>query len=142
MAENRYRGVAPGVGDNSRIRAAKILDRFGKGDMSWMESAMDFMDHALECDSGRPQVINISAGSTGTGQMGTDNTSRKLDDKVWTFKQSYIVCSGNNGVGNQTIWSPGVAKNALTIGNVLDHDYLLLETLTLAVTSALPAMGA
>ena len=32
--------------------------------------------------------------------------------------------AGNSGPGSQTIWSPGVAKNALTVGNVLDNGYL------------------
>jgi serine protease AprX len=89
-----------------------------------MESAMDFMSNASECGSPAPQVINISGGAAGFGQTGTDSTSRKLDDKVWTNRQAYVVCSGNSGPGSQTIWSPGVAKNALTVGNVFDNGYL------------------
>ena len=52
---------------------------------------------------------------------GTDAESRKLDGKVWDFRQAYIVCGGNTGQGAGTIWSPGVAKNALTVGNVQDN---------------------
>src|SRR5262249_2418593 len=91
----------------------------GQGSASWMESGMDFMA-ATRCNGGPPQVINISGGAAGTAQTGTDSTSRKLDDKVWTNRQAYVVCSGNSGPGAQTIWSPGVAKNALTVGNVQD----------------------
>ena len=32
-----------------------------------------------------------------------------------------MVCAGNDGPGHQTIGSPAVAKNALTVGNVFDN---------------------
>jgi Subtilase family/CARDB len=125
-ADSRYRGVATGIGSTeaNRIRAGKIWARDGKGPQSWMENAMDFMASASECGSPAPLVINISGGATGTGLTGTDSTSRKLDDKVWTNHQAYVVCGGNSGPGSQSIWTPGVAKNALTVGNVLDNGYL------------------
>src|SRR5215471_17458327 len=124
-ANIRYRGVAPDVGSTpNRIRTAKIFDHNGNGNMSWMESAMDWMSDASHCDSPAPRVINISGGSRGIGQTGTDSTSRKLDDKVWTNRQTYVVCGGNTGPGAQTIWTPGVAKNALTVGNVIDNGFL------------------
>ena len=56
-----------------------------------MESGMDWMADPSHCDSPAPQVINISGGFSGTGQTGTDSTSRKLDDKVWTNRQTYVV---------------------------------------------------
>src|SRR5262249_21416404 len=76
-ADSRYRGVATGVGSNSRIRAAKIWTAANTGNAAWTESAMDFMSNALECDSPAPLVINMSGGVTGTNQTGTDSTSRK-----------------------------------------------------------------
>ncbi len=33
--------------------------------------------------------------------------------------------AATTGPGSQTIWSPGVAKNALTVGNVIDNGYLV-----------------
>ena len=86
---------------------------------------MDFMANAHGVRVGpAPLVINMSGGAAGTNQTGTDSTSRKLDDKVWTNRQAYVVCRGNNGPGAGTVWSPGVAKNALTVGNVLDSGHL------------------
>ena len=125
-ADSRYRGVATGVGSTNRIRAAKIWTSAGTGNSAWTESAMDYMSNAEECDASGPAplVMNMSGGAAGTNQTGTDSTSRKLDDKVWTNRQAYVVCSGNNGPGAGTIWSPGVAKNALTVGNVLDNGHL------------------
>jgi hypothetical protein len=126
-ANSRYRGVATGVGSTSanRIRGGKIWTSAGTGTQSWMEDGMDFMASASECDSPAPLVINVSGGAAGTGEIGTDSTSRKLDDKVWTDRQAYVVCSGNDAdAASQTIWSPGVAKNALTVASVLDNGYL------------------
>ena len=123
-ADARYRGVATGLGSQNRIRAAKIWNSANSGQNAWLRDAMDYMDDATSCDAPRPQVINLSGGASGTGQRGTDAESRKLDSKVWEFRQAYVVCGGNTGPGNQTIWSPGVAKNALTVGNVQDNTYL------------------
>ena len=120
-AQARSRGVATGVGDRNRIRAGKIWDSNNSGQNSWLRNAMDFMDDETACGAPRPQVINLSGGATGTSMNGTDAESRKLDGKVWEFRQAYIVCGGNTGQGAGTIWSPGVAKNALTVGNVLDN---------------------
>ncbi len=123
-ADSRYRGVATGLGTQNRIRAAKIWPSVGSGQGAWMRGAMDYMGEATSCDAPRPQVINISGGASGTGQTGTDAELRKLDSKVWELRQTYVVCSGNSGPGSRTIWSPGVAKNALTVGNVQDNTYL------------------
>jgi len=60
----------------------------GKGLTSWTESAMDFLSEENDC-SPRPQVINFSGGASGTKLTGTDSTSRKLDTKVWDFRQLY-----------------------------------------------------
>lgn len=126
-ANARYRGVATGAAESSAtaIRAGKVWDSTGTGQSAWMESAMDFMDDAAACgDGARPLVINISGGTSGNNQVGTDSTSRKLDEKVWEFQQLYVACGGNSGPNAGTIWSPGVAKNALAVGNALDNGFL------------------
>ena len=97
-ANSRYRGVATGVGSTNRIRAAKILNSAGTGNSAWTESGMDFMD-APDCGSPAPLVINMSGGTPGTNLTGTDSTSRKLDEKVWTFRQAYVIAAGNAGRG-------------------------------------------
>ena len=122
-ARARFRGVATGVGSaaNVRIRAGKIWGSASSGTQSQMLNGMDYMDDGADCDSGRPQVVNISGGARGTNQTGTDAESRRLDQMVWDARQTWVICSGNTGSGAGTIWSPGVAKNALTVGNVLDN---------------------
>ena len=83
------------------------------------------MDDETDCNSTspRPMVINYSGGANGTNLVGTDTRSRKVDSKVWTYKQVYVIAAGNSGPNAGTINSPGVAKNALTIGNVRDFGY-------------------
>jgi hypothetical protein len=122
-ANPRYPGVATGLGSIDRIRVAKIWGDDGQGTESWWLTSMDFMAELSACGSVRPEVVNISGGEHGTGQTGTDSLSRKLDEKVWTYGQAYVVCSGNEGPLGQSIRRPGVAKNALTVGQVYDWGY-------------------
>jgi hypothetical protein len=128
-AQARFRGVAPAVGDRERIRVGKIWGSNGRGQNAWLRDGIDYMALATDCGAGRPALVNISGGASGTGQTGTDAESRKLDEQVWATRQAYVVCSGNNGPGAQTIWSPGVAKNALTVGNVGDAGNLTVGEL-------------
>jgi subtilisin family serine protease len=118
----RFRGVATGVGGagNVRIRTAKIWNSGGTGTQAWELDGQNFMDDATACGSGRPQVVSVSGGAAGAMQVGTDARSRGLDQIVWDTRQTWVVCSGNSGPGAGTIWSTGVAKNALTVGNALD----------------------
>jgi hypothetical protein len=138
-ANPRYRGVATGVGSIDRIRVAKIWNTQGQGTESTMADGMDFMSQLAACNSVRPEVINISGGHHGTAQTGTDSLSRKLDEKVWTYGQAYVVCSGNEGPLTRSIRRPGVAKNALTVGNVFDWGYPQVGDL--AQTSSLGPTG-
>jgi subtilase family protein len=119
-AKARFRGAATAIGAGERIRVGKIWKSTNTGQNSWLRDAIDYMADATSCGAPRPLVINLSGGASGSGQTGTDSESRKLDARVWETRQAYVVCSGNSGSSAQTIWSPGVAKNALTIGNVQD----------------------
>lgn len=129
-ADPRYRGVATRVGTTEEIRAAKVLKKDNKGLLVWAESAMDFMSGFDLCQSAPPLVINMSLGSDGIGFTGTDSTSRKLDDKVFSHGQLYVVAAGNEGPTAQSIDIPAVAKNALTVGNVYDRQYLSVGDVT------------
>jgi len=128
----RFKGVAPGVGSYEQIRAAKVTKANSEGTSAWAESAMDFMSSFSECTSAPPEVINISAGVPfdGTPYTGTDSLSRKLDDKVWTYGQAYVVSAGNKGPNPSTLGRPAVAKNALTVGNVFDRQYFGVGEIT------------
>lgn len=119
-AEPRFRGVAPALGAAEPIRVGKIWGAVDGGTGAWMRDAIDFMAIPSMCDAPRPDLVNISGGGAGIALTGTDSESRKLDAQVWATRQAYIVAAGNEGPGAQTIGAPGVAKNALTVGSVLD----------------------
>jgi hypothetical protein len=121
-ANASFRGAATGVGSSAttRIRAAKIWDSTNSGTQTAALNGYDYMETANDCGSARPRVVNLSGGMTGTNLVGTDARSRKLDQIVWDRRQTWVACSGNSGAGAGTIWAPGVAKNALAVGNVLD----------------------
>ncbi|MEM9990446.1 MAG: S8 family serine peptidase [Bacteroidota bacterium] len=121
----QYRGVAPGLGHSrsTQIRAARVFDGEGSGNTLWSRQAMDYMDDASSCSSGRPHIVNFSGGKRATNSVGTDASSRKLDNKVWAFNQTYVMAAGNEGSGLGTINQPASAKNALTVGNVWDDIY-------------------
>jgi hypothetical protein len=57
------------------------------------------------------------------GGNGTGSLSRKLDAKTWDHRQLYVISAGNSGSGSSTVASPGDAKNALTVGNVLKEGF-------------------
>lgn len=128
----RYKGVAPGVGSYEQIRAAKVTKADRKGLSSWAEAAMDFMASFADCNSAPPEVINMSNGVPfeGTSFPGTDSLSRKLDDKVWQYGQTYVVSAGNEGPTPGSLGRPAVAKNALTVGSVFDRIYYAVGDVT------------
>jgi subtilisin family serine protease len=129
-ANSRYRGMAPSVGllGGGGIRAAKIFKKDDNdpdgaaGNINWSTAAMDWMTLAQdECGFPMPWVVNYSGGGDGNYLTGTDDESRRLDLHVFNHRQLYVVAAGNRGShGSGTIGRPGVAKNALTVGSVLD----------------------
>ena len=123
--DRRYRGVAPGLADGAgadgTFKTAKIWDRNMVGSAASMELAMNWMALQNECSQPTPLLVNVSGGFKGKSLTGTDSTSRKLDYTVWNDHQLYVVAAGNEGSDAQTVESPGVAKNALTVGAVLDY---------------------
>lgn len=122
---SRYRGVSTGIGNSGdhRVRAAKVFDSANRFSSSWVSDGFDYMDDSSSCDSPRPQVINFSGGTDAVGEAGTGSLSRKLDAKTWDYRQLYVISAGNSGSGASTIPSPGDAKDALTVGNVLKQGY-------------------
>ncbi len=120
---SRNRGVATGIGNSGsrRIRAGKVFNSSNRFNSSWVRDGFDYMDDASRCDNPRPQVINFSGSTDSVGGSGSGSLSRKLDAKTWDHRQLYVISSGNSGSGASTVGSPGDAKNALTVGNVLDE---------------------
>ncbi|MEZ5988594.1 MAG: S8 family serine peptidase [Planctomycetota bacterium] len=125
VAQPRYRGGSPGLGRlaTSRYFIGRFLNdsNNGTGSVSTLYAALsaDYTDGANNV-SKKPRVINNSWGSSPSTTLwsGTESGARTIDAYVYTYDQLHVFCSGNSGVGT---WSPGTAKNVLTVGSVDDH---------------------
>jgi hypothetical protein len=130
-ANPRFTGAAPGVGEaasGGSVRVAKIWAANDDGTIEssteWLESAIDWMVTPLVCgDQLAPLVINHSGTIPGSPSTGTDSTSRKIDYRTYINRQLYVISSGNIGPKSGTVRAPGVAKNALSVGNVIDQSH-------------------
>ena len=131
---DELRGVAPGAGtlSHAELFLAKVFDASGNSGDGVVEQAMDFMNNGTGCVSSRPQVINFSGGTPMVDGVGTDALSRKLDALVFAGRQTYVVSSGNDGPFLGGISSPGLAKNALTVGAVEDSGFQIVGDLALS----------
>lgn len=143
-ANEGYRGVAPFMGGtpSNRIRLVRFFDDLGNawGPLSLLYSIMegDYDDGSGNV-SAAPVAINCSWGTEVTtgAFLGTETDARTLDDEVWNFQQLYVFSAGNQGSATGTVGLPAVAKNAFTVGNVLDsYDGLLGDAGTLYTTSS------
>jgi len=124
-ANRQLRGVATGLGGSgsTRIRVGKIWPNIGSANASWYLDGMNFMAWNSACGSAKPKVINMSGGRSVSNPNGTDARSRKLDAKSFDDKQAYVIATGNEGSGAQSLRTPATAKNAISVGNVVDTGF-------------------
>jgi len=117
-----FRGVAPDVGssDSAPVRASKIWNALGQATNAGTIDGYRFMRATDRCKGALPHVVNLSGGTKGAW-AGTDEHSREADLNVWLAQQTWVVCAGNSGPTDGSIWTPGAAKNVLTVGNVRDY---------------------
>lgn len=106
----QHRGVAPGLS----VVSAKISCSDGA---SFDSDALAAVSAALEVTPAT--IINNSNGGPAAG--GDDAYSRRIDELVDTFNLVWVNSAGNSGPGPRTIRSPGIAYNAITVGNMNDR---------------------
>ncbi len=103
-SQGRIKGVAP----RAEIMGAKVLRNDGGGKMSTVIAALEW---AL--DEGA-QIANLSLGSR-TLSDGTDATSVACNEAV-AAGLIVVVAAGNEGPDSNTLNSPGVARDVITVG--------------------------
>lgn len=112
----RLKGVAPGV---TGVFAVKVLNNYGSSEGT---SILDGLAYVSQV-SGSIDVANCSFGAGGIHLAGTDLLSLAVDATVQD-DVAVVVAAGNDyltyGRIDGVINTPGVAKNALTVGAVLD----------------------
>ena len=128
----QFTGVAPGVGSSPtlRVRNVKLLSDTCSSNtaLSTVFSNMrsDFTDVSGNV-SPKPHVVTNSYGSApaaGVPWIGSETNPRTIDAEVWDNEQLYVFGAGNFAVsvGANSIGSNASAKNALTVGSVLDYE--------------------
>ncbi|MFD9133214.1 S8 family serine peptidase [Streptomyces bottropensis] len=108
MSGGRHKGVAPDV----KLLDVKVLADDNRGDISKIVAGMQWA-----VDQGA-RIVNMSLGSPDTpGVDPMEAAIARLSDRAL-----FVVAAGNAGDGPGTIWSPGSAPAALTVGAVDKQD--------------------
>lgn len=109
-ANGSLKGVAP----DALLMAYKVLDRSGSGSdsdvIAGIEMAMDPDGDPLTDDGA--DIISMSLGGWGDPD---DPLSQAVDSAV-NYGTVVVVAAGNSGPSSQTIFSPGTARKAITVG--------------------------
>ena len=121
---SRYRGVAAGMfntgNSNPDFTVAQVFSSSGSSVGNSVLQGFEYMNGQAVANRIR-QVFNFSGGGAGTNLVGTDTNSRKVDE-IFANNVLPVIAAGNSGSGAGTVASPGVAKGALTVGNIYDND--------------------
>lgn len=116
-----YKGVAT----NARILNGKVLNDYGSGQLSWL---IDAIDWAMDPD-GNPltddgaDIISLSLGATYSGSPEALLSSPEVLKVEEAVSRGIVVviASGNCGQGCNGfvgVTTPGIARNAITVGAV------------------------
>jgi serine protease AprX len=105
-----YGGVARGAS----LIGAKVLSSSGSGSDANVVAAIDWCAQRADV-----RVISMSLG--GPGGDGKDAASQASDAAVLNQGKVVVVAAGNDGDGEQTIASPGVSTQAITVGAASDQ---------------------
>lgn len=130
-AQFRYRGFASGFRE-SNLEPYDLLH--SKVFRSNNRSEGNSVGEGLEDMRGRGNsnikrhLFNFSGGAAGTNLPGTDALSRTVD---LAFGEDIlpIIAAGNDGSNAGTVNLPGVAKGALTVGNIWDDGATTVDTM-------------
>ncbi|BCW96197.1 MAG: hypothetical protein KatS3mg018_1679 [Fimbriimonadales bacterium] len=130
-AQFRYRGFASGFRESS-LEAYDLLH--SKVFRSNNSSEGNSVGEGLEDMRGRGNndikrhLFNYSGGFAGTNLPGTDAQSRTVD---LAFGEDIlpVIAAGNEGPNAGTVRGPGVAKGALTVGNIWDDGETTVDTM-------------
>ncbi len=109
-AAGNYGGVARGAS----LIGAKVLNSAGSGSDANVVAAIDWCAQRADV-----QVISMSLGMPGGD--GSDAASQAANAATTTRGKVVVVAAGNDGDGEGTIASPGVATHAVTVGAASDY---------------------
>jgi aqualysin 1 len=109
-------GATYGVAKGVQLVAVKVLDASGRGSLSNMVGAVDFVAEQKSKNPKQPMVVNMSI--SGTGQSNT------LDDAInrASLKGVIVVVAAGNSNEDACGISPAMAVGAIAVGATTDTD--------------------
>ncbi|NLZ90730.1 MAG: S8 family peptidase [Clostridiales bacterium] len=113
-SDGKYSGIAP----KANIIAIKTLNSEGSGDSSDVIAAIQWaLDNRARYNI---KVLNLSLGSK--PQSLSYSPIDKAVSAAWEKGMTVICAAGNEGPGRQTISSPGICPEVITVGALDDRD--------------------
>jgi len=129
---SQYRGMAYGIRGLLNAKAGGDADGYDGGGGSMSDSdAMKCVEWAVGGNPYGAEVLNFSFG----GSTSSDDTplARFFDAVSDQMNVLVAIAAGNNGSALQTLLSPGIAPNAISVANV--HDGGTLSRLDDSISS-------
>lgn len=128
----RYRGFASGFQESPLepydLVHSKVFRRNGYAYFNSVGEGLEDM-RGRGINGMKRHLFNYSGGAPGVNLTGTDAQSR-IVDLAFTEDILPVIAAGNTGSNAGTINIPGVAKGALTVGNVYDDGEFTVDTLS------------
>ena len=114
LSKFRYSGIAP----QSKIFALKALNEKGEASANKILDAMEWV-----FDKHKKLGINVVCMSFGSEPLGRNDPIMLGADALWRDGVVVVAAAGNSGPEYQTIKSPGISENIITVGGIDDNRY-------------------
>lgn len=116
----KYVGPAP----EAFLVGIKVLDKMGSGSLETVMSGVDWcIQYNEENPENKIDIISMSLGSTAQN-YGDENSDPMVTIVEEAWKSGIVVCvaAGNEGPEKNTIASPGISDQVITVGALDDRD--------------------
>jgi len=110
----KYSGVAP----KTDIYALKALDGNGEASANKILNAMEWV-----FDNHTQKNIKVVCMSFGSEPLGNNDPIMLGAEALWKDGVVVVAAAGNSGPENQTIKSPGVSRELITVGGIDDNRF-------------------
>ncbi len=109
QSNGKYKGAAP----KSSLVGVKVLNQFGEGRISDLIAGVDWCIQQREKYNIR--ILSLSLGSE-THSSALDDPLCQVVEKAWKQGLVVVVAAGNKGPKEQTITTPGISPQIITVG--------------------------
>lgn len=114
MSGGKYNGIAP----QSKIISLKALNKKGEASADRILSAMEWV-----YDNHKKYDIKVVCMSFGSDPLGYNDPIMMGAETLWKEGITVVAAAGNSGPEYQTIKSPGVSSQIITVGGFDDNRF-------------------